>query len=988
MNEGAICRKLKVGSLNTRSICNKTCGVLELLKENSIDLCCVTETWLNMKDVAKFAEIHDHGYDLFSAPRRGRGGGVAFIFDKSRVKPVRHNVATFSSFEVLECIVKSSGQLLRFCVIYRSTQISSKEKYDETKVTKFLEEFETYLDSLLTKSGVPIICGDFNFKVNNDKDGDARKFISLYESKGFQQHVTGSTHRDGNTLDLVLTLSNVADSIPILGVAIDSVHVVSDHFLVQFELKVDLQLSDKQESETKEYRELHKIDVNQFRLDLEESPLCSSTFTSLDDAVQLYHDVLECLLDKHAPTISRKFKTNRSPWWNQSCQEARTEKRKAERHYKKNTTDPESKTCYKEKCIDAAIIIDRARNTFYDKKLSSLTGDSRGTYKVINRLLDKEYGADKLPNGKNNEDIANNLKTFFHSKVKKIYSSISEELKVNSDPVSQHISTSTTSRVDSINPEMCVFNRIDEDELLKVIHNMPNKSSSMDVIPMWLFKHCLTELKHSVHFIVNESLQSGVFPSLLKQAVIRPSLKKPGLDSDDLKNFRPISNLTFLSKIIEKCVHNQLTNYVESNGLFAAFQSGYRKQHSCETAVTKIHNDILMMVDKKTNVVLLLLDLSAAFDTINHQLLLQKLTKLYGIKNSVICWLKSYLSQRSFKVSVKNSRSSSCCLEIGVPQGSILGPLLFILYTKDLEAIVTKYGFTVHLYADDTQVYFSFDVHSDSPDMSSISACFAEVKRWMADNFLKLNDDKTEFLDIGVYESPLQSLVIDTVTLEPVTKAKNLGFVFDHRMSLDDQITATQQVCNMQLRNLGRIASKLTQELKLQLVQSCVLSAIDYCNSTYGSLSESNIQKLQKLQNSAIRFIFGLYGKKKYQCKNKQFAIEPLMKQLHFLPVRFRIKYKVALLVFKCLNNLAPTYLSSLLTLRDVNMHHLRIDNDFFLLQSPPPPQFKRTEGAFCHFGPKVWNDLPYSLRCLSEVIAFKRKLKTHYFNIAFQRST
>ena len=181
-------------------------------------------------------------------------------------------------------------------------------------------------------------------------------------------------------------------------------------------------------------------------------------------------------------------------------------------------------------------------------------------------------------------------------------------------------------------------------------------------------------------------------------------------------------------------------------------------------------------------------------------------------------------------------------------------------------------------------------------------------------------------------------------------------------MSLDDQVTATQQVCNMHLRNLGRIASKLSHELKVQLVQSCVLSSIDYCNATYGSLTEANLQKLQKIQNSAVRFIFSLYGKNKYQ------AIVPLMKKLHFLPVRFRIKYKVALLVFKCLNNIAPTYLASLLVLGDANSHSLRIDNDFFLLQNPSQPQFKRTEGAFCYIGPKTWNELPYSLRCFSEI--------------------
>ena len=154
MNEGA---DLRITCFNTRSICNKVCGVMELLKDFQSDICCVTETWLKLKDDAIFAEIHDHGFDILSAPRKGRGGGVAFIFNPLRVKPIRNSTKKFSSFEVLECIVKSSSQLTRLCVVYRSTQVSRKDRYDETKLSKFMSEFDEYLKTLLQKSGVPIM---------------------------------------------------------------------------------------------------------------------------------------------------------------------------------------------------------------------------------------------------------------------------------------------------------------------------------------------------------------------------------------------------------------------------------------------------------------------------------------------------------------------------------------------------------------------------------------------------------------------------------------------------------------------------------------------------------------------------------------------------------------------------------------------------------------------------------------------------------------
>jgi hypothetical protein len=949
---------------------------MELIKEHSIDVCCVTETWLRLKDSAIFAEIHDHGYDVFSAPRRGRGGGVAFLFNPSKLKPVRNTTKTFSSFEVLECLVKSQTQMIRLCVLYRSTRITDKDKYNETKVSKFMVDFDEYLESLLVKTGVPVLCGDFNFHVEDPLDKIAKSFISLYESKGFIQHVQNPTHIAGGTLDLVLTLDNIADSVPVKNLQIEEdTGTASDHFLVHFQLPISISKSSVPQSETKEYRELQKIDIDSLRHDLQVSPLASAdlSFLELDEAVKLFNDVLEVTLEKHAPLKSGQFRTDRSPWWNSDCQDARREKRKAKRNIKSD--DLESRAHYGEKSIDAAIIINRARDRFYDKKLSSVKGDARGTYKVINTLLDKEYGSRTVPNGVSDEAVANNLMSYFDSKVKNIYNGIKEALPDQPVPTLPCESNVDENCDDS---KLLKFETVTQQALAKLIKEMPSKSCQLDPMPMWLFKNCLPELIDIVHHIVNLSLESGVFPSDLKVARIRPGLKKPSLDADELKNYRPISNLTYLSKIVEKIVHAQLTEFTNSYELLSKFQSGYRKGHSCETAVTRIHNDILIMIDKRENVVLLLLDLSAAFDTINHRLLLKKLKTHYGIDGTVLNWLTSYLSERSFRVSVGKSTSSSCWLQIGVPQGSILGPLLFIMYTKDLEDIVRKYGFSIHLYADDTQLYFAFDVHSDQPDLTAINSCFKEIKQWMAINFLKLNDDKTEFIDIGPYQSPIQSLKLDGMDIVPVKKAKNLGFVFDHLMSLDDQVNAVTRTCYLNLRNLMKIGSHLSRALKIQLVHSNILSFVDYCNAVYGSLSESNMKKLQTIQNNAVRFIFNLTGKDRWQ------SMTPYLKELHFLPVRYRIKYKIALLVFKCLNNLAPRYLSELLSLRETKRRSVRLDDDYYYLKTPKPHQLSRTAGAFYYSGPRVWNELPFSIRCLSVIQDFKTSLKTYLFNTAY----
>ena len=382
-------------------------------------------------------------------------------------------------------------------------------------------------------------------------------------------------------------------------------------------------------------------------------------------------------------------------------------------------------------------------------------------------------------------------------------------------------------------PSFKLFSPVSDEELTSVIKSMSKKFCDLDPIPTKLLLNCLPELLPLISFIVNESLSKGVFPQQLKEALVRPSLKKPSLDSEYLSNYRPISNLSFLSKIIEKCVSLQLVKFLEDNNLLSKFQSGYRKHHSCETATTRIHNDILVTIDKRSKVVLLLLDLSAAFDTVNHQRLLKKLQFSYGIKGVTLEWIRSYLQSRSFSVKVKDSCSPETVLEVGVPQGSILGPLLFILYTKDLEHIASKYNCKIHLYADDTQLYFTFESGDESNLEITLARCMADIKSWMVVNFLQLNPSKTEVIIISSKHdqssSPTELKISNLHNAHVVNQTvKSLGFYLDSSLSMSDQITSVVQACNIQIRNLWFIASKLTYDLKIQLVHALVLSRLDY----------------------------------------------------------------------------------------------------------------------------------------------------------------
>ena len=196
-------------------------------------------------------------------------------------------------------------------------------------------------------------------------------------------------------------------------------------------------------------------------------------------------------------------------------------------------------------------------------------------------------------------------------------------------------------------------------------------------------------------------------PICYRKAVISPLLKKSNLDVNEFKNYRPVSNLPFLSKIIEKAVASQLNDHLNKNRLFEEHQSAYRKCHNTETALVKISNDLLLSADNKDVSILVLLDLSAAFDTIDHCILLNRLRESFGLDGTVLNWLKSYLTERKQCVKIDNYFSSELHLPFGVPQGSVLGPLLYTLYTVPLGCIIKKHNLNYHFYADDSQLYLS-----------------------------------------------------------------------------------------------------------------------------------------------------------------------------------------------------------------------------------------------------------------------------------------
>ena len=280
-----------------------------------------------------------------------------------------------------------------------------------------------------------------------------------------------------------------------------------------------------------------------------------------------------------------------------------------------------------------------------------------------------------------------------------------------------------------------------------IITSFSNKTCALDPIPTHIVKANINLLLPFISRIVRQSIATGVFPTSLKTSLVRPKLKKPDLEPDLFVNYRPIANIPFLSKVIEKSVAIQVHNYMNCHGLFPSLQSAYRKHHSTESALLRVSNDILRTLDSQGEVILVLLDLSAAFDTIDHHLLLTRLRTYFNFTETVLQWFSSYLLDRFQQVTISDSTSSPRCLEYGVPQGSILGPLLFILYLAPLQDVILTHDLNCMFYADDTQIYIAIKDPEHSVDSVEIlQACVNDVFAWNTQNMLKSNPGKTEIL--------------------------------------------------------------------------------------------------------------------------------------------------------------------------------------------------------------------------------------------------
>lgn len=491
---------------------------------------------------------------------------------------------------------------------------------------------------------------------------------------------------------------------------------------------------------------------------------------------------------------------------------------------------------------------------------------------------------------------------------------------------------------------------VTDDDILKCISELsPNKAAGLDDINTSLLKLASPYICHSLAYLCNLSLSTSIFPSDWKNAKVTPIFKSG--DACNVENYRPISVLSVVSKILERCVHNQLYSFLTSHDILSECQSGFRANHSTATTLLDFQDYVLKNIDKGFATGVIFLDLKKAFDTVNHKLLIEKLND-YGIQNNELKWFQSYLSHRKQVVCIDSVLSDFKHIDIGVPQGSILGPLLFLIYINSLPSSVNC---KVIMYADDTSLLCK----SKDPDTleNVLNNNLKSIANWFSKNELTLNIQKTKYMVFGsshiVGKFSNISVNYGDNVLEHVNEFKYLGVTLDPHLSWTSHINTINSKVSKKIGIIRRVKCLLPQRILVMLSNALVLPHFDYCSSVWTNSSKTNLSSLQIQHNKLARIILSA---------DNLTPIDDMLNELCWSRLHKRWDLALYCCIFKCLMNLAPSYLTSnFMYTSSMHSYCTRYQESASLTI----PKYDSCSGlrTFHYRAVKLWNSIPSDIR-------------------------
>ena len=934
--------KFIFGHINTRSLNKNHTELKQVLDRTFFDAFSCTESWLT-KNTPKDRYRMD-GYNIIRADRKNKRGGGVCLYLKMQYKFKVIKIPNMCEMPEMLWVEVSVGQ----CKVAIGTL------YKPPKIP--CSAFRAAYDSLIyiySKYEHTILAGDFNINMLNSDSYESRVLTdSIIEPFSLKQMVTSPTRiteKSKTLIDLIL----VTQPKNILFTGVCDAAGVSDHCLTYCAYNIKRV---KFKPYTVRRRDFRNFDRDGFNNAMELEPfeniLCVD---SVDDKVSILESSINNVLDNFAPYKSFVV-TNKSatPWITDEILEKMNERDGCKEEFNK-TGDTDYWEAYKYLRNKVTSMMRASQKKVFNDSINGNISNSKDFYDSARKLSvipnkkskpNFNFSADALNRAftaNNNKELDDN---FINSRITNLYNRTS--------PCIHKFS----------------FHSISEEEVIKIVKSIKSKSSGIDGINISTILLFLSRISTVLTHIINISFELNSFPERWKKALITPIPKCeiPLLESD----FRPISLLPTFSKILEKSANIQIVAYLLKHDLLDPYQSAYRKNHSTFTALLKITDDILDSIDDSDVTLMIFLDFSKAFDTVNHRILIEKL-KILGFQNNTCEWINSYLSNRYQRVVVGEDASDWIHIINGVPQGSILGPLLFTILVSDMRCHI--WDGTYHQYADDTDLLFETSVELVNDTIAKANNVLEKINTYCRDNFLTLNAGKTKFMFFGSRPAlkkldgiVLNDLKIENEILERVKVAKNLGVSFDELLSWRKHINLNISKAVGSFINLSRFKRFLNTKSKVLLCDSIILSRFNYCDAVYQNIDICLQKKVQKIQDMCCRFIFNV---KKFDHCN----YEEMRKKLGWLSMKQRRELHSLTMMYKILHGLAPNYLQDLFTYQK-DIHNLNTrgsQNDNIWIDKSIKSKIHRD--SFKYHTACQYNELPKNIRDCKSVNSFKLNL-------------
>jgi len=913
-----------------------------VLSHSKIHILGLCETFLN-KEIQD-SDLQIPNFNCIRRDRDSRKGGGIVVYIKDNI-PFQHkldlNTCSLESVWIEIMFPNTKSFLINF--IYRppDSTIDWVSAYDIS-----------FKNAINCMNKELYILGDLNMNFQSGKDTFKNsRWNSFVISNGLKQLVmepTRITKKSSTIIDHLYT--NRPDCISNVFV---SSYSVSDHFPVCFTRQMHTKIP-KNKHISKDYRQFKHFKEHAFQKDLLMSNLnMIDTVSDPNTCLNYLLNTISSTLNIHAPIKTKRIKSDILPgWFSDEIKHAIKMRDWLKKH---NKIDE-----YKKQRNHVTFLIRKYKQQFYNNSVRENVS-TKHIWKTINSLAHPNPPL-TLPltldvNNTTIDSIPEILDTFNTH-----FTNISDLItKTKFEPC--HYEKFKTYLNDKLKTHVFEIAPITVFEVRKIIDSLKNnKAPGLDNIGPDILKHCGDSIVDPITSIINKSIQSGIFPDRLKNAYILPVHKES--DKNDLNNYRPISILPTISKIIERHISNQMKSFFEKHQLLHTFQSGFRQNHSCQSSLIRLIDSWLQNIDSGQIVGSVYLDLKKAFDLVDHDILLNKMS-MYHFSESVLTLMQSYLSNRQQCVKVGTQKSSFKTIKAGVPQGSILGPLLFLVYINDMPFFLQK-G-TLDLYADDSTLHVA-DVGIKNIQ-STLQNDLNIISNWCSFNNMLIHPNKTKCMVLSSANKSTNTLLlkINNIVIEQVEHYNLLGVTVDKHLTWQLHINNVCRKLNSKLALLKRIKPYLNYETMKLFFNSYILPHMDYCCAIWCSATRSNLKKVISIQKRAAKIIM-----------NKPFSSPsiPIFNKLGWLSFENRCTFLVGTIVYKVLHGSMPHYFDDVIFVSNNNTYSLRSTTHNDLSSVAFKTNYGKRTFAYC--ARNIWNFIPNNIRQAPSLISFKRHFKNH----------